>query len=139
MSPEALLDVVGAVLILLGAALTLTAAVGIVRLPDVLNRMHAASKPQTLGFLLLCVGLALVLREGSATAMLAVAACLQLVTSPVATQMMAKAAHRTRQYRADLVVDDRDREGQGDEPPRAEEAPGGGESGSARDGEPGTR
>ena len=111
MSLESVLDVIGSVLILIGASFTLTAAIGLVRLPDVLNRMHAGSKPQTLGFLMLCVGLSLVLRDGSATAMLAVAACLQLVTSPVATQVMAKAAYRTGQYRADLVVDDGDREG----------------------------
>lgn len=110
MTLEALLDVVGAVLILLGAFLALTAAIGLVRLPDVLNRMHAASKPQTLGFLALCLGLALVLRDGGATSMLALAAGLQLVTAPVATQMMAKAAYRTGQYRPDLVVDDGDRE-----------------------------
>ncbi|WP_035254190.1 monovalent cation/H(+) antiporter subunit G [Agrococcus lahaulensis] len=110
MSLESVLDVIGSVLILIGASFTLTAAIGLVRLPDVLNRMHAGSKPQTLGFLMLCVGLSLVLRDGSATAMLAVAACLQLVTSPVATQVMAKAAYRTGQYRADLVVEDRERE-----------------------------
>jgi multicomponent Na+:H+ antiporter subunit G len=115
MTLEGVLDVVGAVLILVGASLALTAAIGLVRLPDVLNRMHAASKPQTLGFLCLCIGLALVLRDGGATSMLALAAGLQLVTAPVATQMMAKAAHRTGQYRADLVVDDRDRARPGDE------------------------
>lgn len=109
MSLESVLDIIGSVLILIGASFTLTAAIGLVRLPDVLNRMHAGSKPQTLGFLMLCVGLSLVLREGSATAMLAVAACLQLVTSPVATQVMAKAAYRTGQYRADLVIDDGER------------------------------
>jgi len=111
MTLESVLDIAGAVLILLGASLALTAAIGLVRLPDVLNRMHAASKPQTLGFLTLCVGLALVLRDGGATSMLALAAGLQLITAPVATQMMAKAAYRTRQYRDDLVVvdDDRDR------------------------------
>jgi multicomponent Na+:H+ antiporter subunit G len=115
MTLEGALDLVGACMILLGAALALTAAIGLVRLPDVLNRMHAASKPQTLGFLLLCVGLALVLRDGAATSMLALAAGLQLVTAPVATQMMAKAAHRTGQYRPDLVVDDRDRDRPGDD------------------------
>lgn len=115
MSLESVLDVIGSVLILIGASFTLTAAIGLVRLPDVLNRMHAGSKPQTLGFLMLCVGLSLVLRDASATAMLAVAACLQLVTSPVATQVMAKAAYRTGQYRADLVVDDGDREGDRDD------------------------
>jgi multicomponent Na+:H+ antiporter subunit G len=109
MTLEAVLDVVGAVLILVGASLALTAAIGLVRLPDVLNRMHAASKPQTLGFLTLCVGLSLVLRDGGATSMLVLAAGLQLITAPVATQMMAKAAYRTGQYRADLVGADDDR------------------------------
>ena len=45
-------DVAGAVLLLLGAFLCLAAAVGLVRFPDVLSRMHAATKPQTLGLLL---------------------------------------------------------------------------------------
>ena len=66
MNLGAALDVLGSVMILIGAGFTLTAAIGLVRLPDVLNRMHAASKPQTLGFLLLCGGLAVVLR-GSAS------------------------------------------------------------------------
>lgn len=108
MTSDEILDLVGAVLILLGATLTLVAAVGVVRLPDVLNRMHAASKPQSLGFLLLCAGLAFVLREPGAISMLALAASMQLVTAPVATQMMGKAAYRTGQFRSEIVVvDDR--------------------------------
>ncbi|MFJ6113004.1 monovalent cation/H(+) antiporter subunit G [Agrococcus sediminis] len=110
MSWEPVLDVVGSVLILIGAALALTAAIGLVRLPDVLNRMHAASKPQTLGFLLLCVGLSLILRDGAASALLALACGLQLVTAPVATQMMGRAAYRTGQFRRDLLVEDAGRD-----------------------------
>ena len=108
MTGEGMLDVAGAVLILIGASFTLTAAVGLVRLPDVLNRMHAASKPQSLGFLLLCAGLMLVLRDPGATTLLLLASAMQLVTAPVATQMMGKAAYRTGQFRSDIVVvDDR--------------------------------
>lgn len=108
MTLDAVLDLLGSVLILIGAGFTLTAAIGLVRLPDVLNRMHAASKPQTLGFLLLCAGLAIVLRDPGATTMLILAVGMQLVTAPVATQMMGKAAYRTGQFRADIVVvDDR--------------------------------
>lgn len=118
MTLEAVLDIVGSVMILIGAAFTLTAAIGLVRLPDVLNRMHAASKPQTLGFLLLCGGLATVVRDPGATTMLILAAGMQLVTAPVATQMMGKAAYRTGQFRADIVVvDDRTPEDQPDEDP----------------------
>ena len=64
----------------------------------------------TLGALAELDGRVWLLGVGAATAMLVLAAGLQLVTAPVATQMMAKAAHRTGQYRADLVVDDRDRD-----------------------------
>ncbi|GEK78938.1 monovalent cation/H(+) antiporter subunit G [Agrococcus baldri] len=118
MTLESILDIVGSVLIVIGAGFTLTAAIGLVRLPDVLNRMHAASKPQTLGFLLLCAGLATVLREPGATTMLILAAGMQLVTAPVATQMMGKAAYRTGQFRADIVVvDDRTPE----DPPAADD------------------
>ncbi|SDR75065.1 monovalent cation/H(+) antiporter subunit G [Agrococcus carbonis] len=125
MTLEGILDIVGAALILLGATFTLTAAIGLVRLPDVLNRMHAASKPQSLGFLLLCAGLAIVLREPGATTVLALAAGMQLVTAPVATQMMGKAAYRTGQFRSDIVVvDDRTPEDQPDD----EDLEGGGET-----------
>ncbi len=45
-------DVLSGVLVLGGSALALTAAIGVVRFPDTLSRMHSASKPKTLGLLL---------------------------------------------------------------------------------------
>ena len=50
-------DIVCAVLILGGSALALTAAIGVVRFPDTLSRMHSATKPQVLGLLLVLAGL----------------------------------------------------------------------------------
>ena len=52
------LDVVGAVLLLLGALLCLAGAIGLMRFPDTLSRLHAATKPQTLGLILVLTGLA---------------------------------------------------------------------------------
>ena len=49
------LEVVSAVLMLSGVALALLAAVGLLRFPDVFSRMHAATKPATLGLLLVVV------------------------------------------------------------------------------------
>ncbi|MGV0798197.1 monovalent cation/H(+) antiporter subunit G, partial [Mycolicibacterium elephantis] len=49
-------DVITAVLVLGGSTLALTAAIGIVRFPDTLTRMHSATKPQTLGLLLVLAG-----------------------------------------------------------------------------------
>ena len=56
------LDMVTAVLVLGGSTLALTAAIGVVRFPDTLTRMHAATKPQTLGLLLVLAGAAIRLR-----------------------------------------------------------------------------
>ena len=55
-------DIVAAVLVLGGSTLALTAAIGVVRFPDTLSRMHAATKPQVLGLLLVLVGAAIRLR-----------------------------------------------------------------------------
>ena len=57
--------------LLLGALLTLIAAIGILRFPDVLTRMHSATKPQVLGLLVVLVGLGLRLRDPSTIGLLA--------------------------------------------------------------------
>ena len=49
-------------LVLGGSTLALTAAIGVVRFPDTLTRMHAATKPQVLGLLLVLAGAAIRLR-----------------------------------------------------------------------------
>ena len=56
-------DVLAAVCLLGGAFFALVAAIGVVRLPDLLSRMHAATKPQVIGLLLVVTGLALSLRD----------------------------------------------------------------------------
>lgn len=113
------LDVAGGVCILLGALLCGVAAVGLHRMPDALGRMHAASKAQTLGVALAAVGLALVLRDPAVSGMLVLVAILQMLTAPVASQMMARSAYRTRQYREDTleIVDGADRPVRDDEEP----------------------
>ncbi|MEH3068771.1 MAG: monovalent cation/H(+) antiporter subunit G [Aeromicrobium erythreum] len=63
MTTDLLVDVASGALLLLGSALALVAAIGLVRFPDVLTRMHAATKPQTLGLLMVLAGLALRVRD----------------------------------------------------------------------------
>ncbi|AYF29059.1 MULTISPECIES: monovalent cation/H(+) antiporter subunit G [Micromonospora] len=95
MSAATLADWVGGFLLLAGAALALVAGIGLVRFPDVLDRMHAATKPQVLGVLLLLAGLALRLRTPSDLGMLVLVAIFQLSTAPVAAQMIGRAAYRS--------------------------------------------
>lgn len=107
MSPlDTVLTVAGAVCILLGAVLTVIAAFGLLRLPDALSRMHTASKPQTLGIALIAVGLALELRDPVASGTLLLVALLQLLTAPVASQMMSRSAYLAGRYDRDLLVED---------------------------------
>jgi multicomponent Na+:H+ antiporter subunit G len=98
-----LLDVVGAVLVLLGALLALAAAIGLLRLPDVLSRMHAATKPQTAGLVLVVVGAALLLRTSVDTWMLVLVGAFQLITAPVTAHLVGRLAYRSGGVREDLL------------------------------------
>src|SRR5690606_21341881 len=60
---ETVLDVLAGVLLIGGALLAFIAGLGILRFPDLLSRMHAATKPQVLGLMLLMAGLAIELRS----------------------------------------------------------------------------
>ncbi|WP_250292850.1 monovalent cation/H(+) antiporter subunit G [Streptomyces atroolivaceus] len=102
-------DTAGAVLVFLGAAICLLGVVGMVKLPDVLSRSHAATKPQTLGLLLVLAGVALRLRGGMDLATLALIGFFQLMTGPVAAHLVARSAYRTGQIeRGELLFDDLD-------------------------------
>jgi multicomponent Na+:H+ antiporter subunit G len=101
------LDGGSAVLLLLGVLLALIAAVGLVRFPDLFSRMHAATKPATLGLLLITVGAALRMEEGSDAAKLLLVAAFQFLTAPVAAHMVGRAAYRAGAGAQDeLVVDE---------------------------------
>jgi multicomponent Na+:H+ antiporter subunit G len=103
----AVADVIAAVCFVCGALLALIAAIGVLRLPDLLSRMHAATKPQVLGLILVLAGLGFRLREVEAIGLLALVALFQLTTSPVANHMVGRASFRAGQADADrLVVDE---------------------------------
>jgi len=94
-------------LLLAGAVLSLIAGVGLLRLPDVLSRMHAATKPQILGLLLVAAGTALRLWDGNDVTSLIVVALFQTWTVPVAGHMVARVARRSGALDpASLIVDE---------------------------------
>ncbi|MBD8079889.1 monovalent cation/H(+) antiporter subunit G [Cellulosimicrobium arenosum] len=103
----AVADVASAVLLLTGGFLALAAGVGVMRFPDLLARMHAATKPQVLGLVLVLAGLALRLHSWGAAATLLLVVVFQLLSSPVAAHMVGRAGFRTGKVdTADLVVDE---------------------------------
>ncbi len=87
-------DVIAAALILAGVGLSLLAGIGLQRFPDVFARMHAATKPATLGMILVLAGAGLRVGDRGDVAKLVLAAALQFVTAPVAMHMVGRAAYR---------------------------------------------
>jgi multicomponent Na+:H+ antiporter subunit G len=100
------LDLIGSVLFLLGCTLTLVAAIGVMRFPDLLARMHAATKPQVLGLVLTMSGLALTLGDAQVTWKLSLVILFQFITAPVSAHIVGRAGYRTGKVRADLLVVD---------------------------------
>ena len=91
-----MIDWIIAILIVVGALFTLVAAVGVLRLPDVLIRMHASTKAGTLGCGLILLALAIGSGGDTGTIARALAAFIfLLLTAPVAAHMIGRAAYRT--------------------------------------------
>ncbi|GAA3637146.1 hypothetical protein GCM10022200_20580 [Microbacterium awajiense] len=109
LTPEvtAALDTAALILILIGALLCLTAAIGLVRFRDVTARLHAATKPQVLGLLLICVAIALSLRSWPVVAFLLPVVLMQLATAPLSAHMIGRQAYRNGTIDdSSLIVDD---------------------------------
>jgi multicomponent Na+:H+ antiporter subunit G len=100
------LDVIAGVLILGGSALALTASIGVVRFPDTLSRMHAATKPQVLGLLLVLGGAALRLRGNVDVGMIVLTAMFTLITAPVVANRVGRLAYHEKSVREDLLTAD---------------------------------
>lgn len=106
MSLDVLWDVLAATCFLLGSLLILITAIGVVRFPDLLSRMHAATKPQVLGLVLMMSGLAFSLGDQGVAWKLTLVVVFQLITAPVSAHMVGRAGYRTHKVREDLLVVD---------------------------------
>jgi multicomponent Na+:H+ antiporter subunit G len=89
------LDVLAGALIVTGGALAVVAGIGLHRFPDVFARMHAATKPATLGLALVLTGAALNAEDAGDMAKLLLVLALQLVTAPVGAHLVGRAAYRS--------------------------------------------
>ena len=97
---------IGRVIMLFGAVLTLLAAVGVLRFPDALTRMHALTKASTVGFGLVAIGAALELPTANDVTSALLAFGLQLLTLPVAATLIANSTYWARRIEIDMPADD---------------------------------
>ncbi|MGH2378259.1 MAG: monovalent cation/H(+) antiporter subunit G [Candidatus Limnocylindria bacterium] len=86
------IGVVSGALLLGGSLAVLAGGIGVLRLPDVYTRLHAAGVTDTLGALLLLSGLALLAGWSLVTVKLLLILLLLWLTSPVSSHALARAA-----------------------------------------------
>ncbi|MGI8308322.1 monovalent cation/H(+) antiporter subunit G [Saccharopolyspora sp. ASAGF58] len=100
------LDVFSAVCLIGGALSCLFGAIGVLSFPDVTARLQAATKPQTLGLILILIGTAVQLDFIYASGLILVG-LFQMLTAPVLAQLVGRAAYRADSIdRETLVVDE---------------------------------
>lgn len=86
-------DIITSILLVSGGAFSLLAAVGLIRMPDVLTRMQTATKGVTFGGGLLLLAVALHFQGLGTTARALAGIVFLLITSPVAAHVIGRASY----------------------------------------------
>ncbi len=94
MTAPSLVGSAGGVLVLVGALVTLSGGVGLLRMPDFYSRVHAAGLTDTAGVGLIALGLILRAPDWGVVVRLLFILLFLLLTSPTATHALAQAARR---------------------------------------------
>ena len=94
------------ILVVIGSLFTLVASLGLLRLPDVYMRMHAASKAGTMGSCVVLLALAVAAGDWSISARALVGIAFFLLTVPISSHLLAKAAHAAGYPADDVTVRD---------------------------------
>ena len=89
---------VAVLLILLGAIVSVISAFGLIRLPDVYTRSHAATKSATLSVLACLIGAFIYFwsNDGFVSIRLVLGVIFVFLTAPVAGHLVCRAAYRSR-------------------------------------------
>ncbi len=90
-----ILEIFTSILLLLGGLFSLVAAVGMFRLPDMITRMHAATKAGTLGAGLILIGEAVYYFEIAITLKVLATILFLFLTAPVAAHLIGRAAYHS--------------------------------------------
>ena len=85
----------GGILLVAGAIFTLLAAVGVIRLPDLYTRMHAASKAGAVGGGLVLLAVAVLSQDAAVSIRAIIGVLFLLLTTPVSAHLLARASYLT--------------------------------------------
>ncbi|WP_019932418.1 monovalent cation/H(+) antiporter subunit G [Nocardia sp. BMG111209] len=95
---------VAGTLIVSGAALAFTAALAMIRFPDTLSRMHAATKPQVVGLVLMLAGTAIQVHGHRSVWVLLLVGLFTVVTAPAIAHLVGRTAYREQRHRDGLLL-----------------------------------
>lgn len=101
---EMLVDLLAAALVIIGAVFSLLAAVGLVRLPDVYSRMHAASKAGTVGSGALLIALGVHSLDAGTFSRAVAGILFLLLTAPISAHLLARAAYAAGYRMSDRTI-----------------------------------
>lgn len=88
------MDIIGLIFITVGLAFDVFGCIGLVRLPDVYNRLQAATKSVTMGTCSILFGTFLIVGFTASGMKALLCMIFLLLTSPVAAHAIARGAHR---------------------------------------------
>ena len=88
-------EILTCVFLLLGSMLAIVAAVGVLRMPDLFLRMHAATKVGTVSISAITIGLMIHFGSITVTSRGLLIIAFFLLTAPVAAHMIARSAYRS--------------------------------------------
>ncbi len=102
-----MMEWIAALFLVTGGVLAVIAAVGLHRFADVFARMHAATKPATLGLVMMLTGVILLLPGPGPIAKLMLVILLQFITAPVGAHLVGRATFRAgTELAPDTIFDD---------------------------------
>jgi len=84
---------VGALICFLGAVFLLLGSIGLLRMPDIYNRMQAGTKTSTLGSILFLIGIAVGFGFKVFIAKIIILILFIIITNPISSHTLARAAH----------------------------------------------
>lgn len=86
-------ELTGQLLIAIGILFDIFGCIGLVRFPDVYNRLQASTKCVTLGTIMLLIGVAMISTGGATSAKAIVCSVFILITAPTAAHAIAKGSY----------------------------------------------
>jgi len=98
-------DIMGGLLLLVGAAFLLLGSLGLVRMPDIFNRIQAGTKTTTMGTIFTLMGAGFI--QPDWTWKLVLIGVFLMFTNPISSQLLASTAHRAGAKKSALNKIDR--------------------------------